>query len=118
MLRVGVSKMNEINFLVQGSAQDPYEVTFTKNGEKLTALCTCPAGINGRHCKHRLGIFEGSAKGIVSENEGDVNTVQKWLAGTDVEDAFNEVRKLEYLFESAKKDLTAAKRKLARLMKG
>lgn len=109
--------MSEINFLVQGSAADPYEITFIKDGDNLTALCTCPAGINGKHCKHRFGILDGSTKGIVSDNLNDVKTVGIWLSGTDIEEAVVELRKAERLFEAAKKDLSAAKKKVARVMR-
>jgi len=109
--------MNELNFLVQGSAQDPYEVTFIKDADKLIALCTCPAGVNGQYCKHRFGIFGGNAKGIVSDNKGDVNIVQEWLAGTDLEEAYKEMIRLEHVCESAKKELAAVKKKVARLMR-
>ena len=40
--------MQEIKFLVQGSANEPYETSFFKDGEKLSAFCTCPAGTFGR----------------------------------------------------------------------
>ncbi len=32
--------MEEISFLVQGSAEEPYRVTFRKNGNTLNAYCT------------------------------------------------------------------------------
>lgn len=58
--------MESITFLVQGSAIEPYKVTFRKNAENLTALCDCPAGIYGQYFKHRFNILAGSTKGIVS----------------------------------------------------
>ncbi len=109
--------MSELNFLVQGSAADPYEVTFRKDGDNLTALCTCPAGMHGKHCKHRFAILDGSTKGIVSDNLGEVKTVEAWLSGSDVEEAVVELRKAEKLFEVTKKDLSAAKKKVARVMR-
>ena len=48
-----------IRFLVQGSSAEPYEVTFVKRGENLSASCTCPDGQNRLSCKHRLNILEG-----------------------------------------------------------
>lgn len=46
--------MEDICFLVQGSAEEPYKVTFKKNGSNLSAYCTCPAGENCQFCKHRF----------------------------------------------------------------
>lgn len=67
--------METREFLVQGSALEPYKVTFKKVGGNLSAYCTCPAGENGMYCKHRFNILEGSTKGIVSGNEADVQIV-------------------------------------------
>ena len=108
--------MKEIQFLVQGSAQEPYKVTFLKENYNLTALCTCPAGENGLYCKHRFRILDGSTQGIVSSNKNDVKTVEAWLIGTDVANAIKEVEEAEKIFAEAKKNLTNAKKKLARVM--
>ena len=59
---------NRITFLVQGSSDEPYEVDFYKEDDKLKAFCTCMAGENRTHCKHRLSILAGSEKHIVSGN--------------------------------------------------
>ena len=82
------------------------------------ALCTCPAALNGQYCKHRLGIFRGSLKGIVSGNEDQVAIVQSWLPGTDIELLLNQVAGAESTLERAKKDLGTLKKKLARTMYG
>lgn len=108
--------MEEIIFTVQGSASEPYTVIFLKNGPNLTARCTCPAGVVGQYCKHRIRILEGSDEGIVSRNESAVNTVVSWLPGTDVEKAIGDVRASEIRLELAKSELTALKKKLARTL--
>ncbi|MGA2151244.1 MAG: SWIM zinc finger family protein [Geobacteraceae bacterium] len=105
--------MDELRFLVQGSAEAPYRVTFQKNGNNLSAYCTCPAGNNGQYCKHRFNIISGITDGIVSNNEQDVKIVESWLPGTDVEDALNEVMDAEEQFEKAKHKLSSAKKRLA-----
>ena len=106
--------MPEINFMVKGSAEDPYEVTFLKNDDKLLVFCTCPAGENRRHCKHRLSIMNGSSSNIVSDNGAEIATVQAWLQGTDVETALREFNAASDQGDA--KILAAAKLKLARAM--
>ncbi len=108
--------MDKIKFLVQGSAEYPYEVIFIKRGSNLSAYCTCPAGENSQYCKHRFRILAGSNEGIVSDNKDEVMIVKAWLPGTDVEAALHEVVEKERVLEKAKKDLSAAKKKLARIM--
>jgi hypothetical protein len=109
--------MYELHFLVQGSSPTPYKVSFQKNGNNLSAYCTCPAGENGQYCKHRFNILGGIRDGIVSGNEEDVKIAASWLSGTDVEMALNQVMDAELRYETSKKELSAAKKKLAEAMR-
>ncbi len=106
--------MKELTFHVKGSSAEPYEVIIIKDGDSLTALCSCPAGQHGNYCKHRIGILEGKSAGIVSDNKDSVPTAVGWLAGTDVEAALAEVREAE--MHKDKAALATAKRRLARAM--
>lgn len=108
--------MNELTFQVKGSSQDPYEVTFIKDGDSLTALCSCPAGQYGNFCKHRIAILDGDGAAIVSDNLDRLPTVVDWLQGTDVAAALAEFRDIERAADQPKSALVAAKRKLARAM--
>ena len=113
---VAYTPMETITFSVQGSAEAPYEVEFRRDGANLTAYCTCPAGAVGQYCKHRLRILQGDNEGVVGGREEEVQVVATWLAGTDVEAAMLELAKAEALFEQAKKDVSALKKKLARAL--
>ena len=106
--------MEQTTFKVKGSAAEPYELTFIKDGDSLTALCTCPAGEFGNVCKHRTNILEGKIAGIVSENQSEVATVCGWLVGTDVEKALGDLRATEKAKD--KDNIATAKRTLARAM--
>jgi hypothetical protein len=108
----------EINFLVQGSAPEPYEVTFLNKEDGLLIFCTCPAGENGKHCKHRLALIEGDAGAIVSRNKDKLVTALTWLEDTPIQGACVEFRQAEQEVERAKKRFNAAKRKLANVMAG
>jgi len=106
--------MKEFIFFVQGSAKEPYKVTFQKTGGNLSAYCTCPAGNNGQYCKHRFNIIGGFTDGIVSGNEHGVKEVTSWLVDTDVEAALNDVMDAEEQYEIAKHKLSVAKKQLAK----
>ena len=60
--------LSELTFQVKGSSAEPYDITFIKDGDSLTALCSCPAGQFGNFCKHRMAILDGNTKAVVSEN--------------------------------------------------
>ena len=105
--------METIIFHVQGSAVDPYRVTFKKEGNNLNASCTCPASANGQYCKHRFAILGGETGGIVSGNEAQVQTVVAWLPGSDVAVAMEALIDAERQFESAREALIRARKALA-----
>lgn len=104
--------MERTTIKVAGSATEPYELTFIKDGDSLTALCSCPAGEFGNICKHRINVLNGKTDAVSGDNEDEVTRIREWLIGTDVESALNELRAAE----QAGGDLVAAKRKLARAM--
>jgi uncharacterized Zn finger protein len=104
-------------FLVQGSAAQPYLVSFQRRDAKnVSAYCTCPAGESGMACKHRVRILRGLIEGIVSKNTADVTTVAGWLAGSDVETALRTIDELEKEADRIKKALSAAKKALAQCL--
>lgn len=109
--------MVSIIFFVQGSAPDPYKVTFSKEGNNLTAFCTCPAGENGQYCKHRFRILSGDSTGISSGNLEEAKMVASWLAGTDVEVALKQVKEAEFLLRKAEQEVSKLKKNLARAMR-
>jgi hypothetical protein len=108
--------MEKLQFLVQGSAEKPYKVTFQRDSNNLSAYCSCPAGDNGQYCKHRVNILSGMIDGIVSNNEPDVKVVTSWLPGSDLEKALHVFKRAEEQFEMAKQELSSAKKRLARAL--
>jgi hypothetical protein len=109
--------MSEMEFLVQGSSPEPYTVIFQRAGTNLTATCTCPAGVVGQYCKHRIRIMAGDATGIVSPNIAAVPEITKWVKGTDVERALKELHIAEQQLEAAQKHVSNCKKRLARSLR-
>lgn len=113
----GIMAMQKLTFQIQGSAEEPYTVTFEKpSADNLNAYCTCPAGQNGQYCKHRFGLLNGEIKNIVSGNESDLPTLAEMFKGSDVETTYLKVIELESEAAGIKKKLSAAKKDLARAM--
>ena len=106
--------MEQLDFLVKGSSPEPYELTFIKDGDSLTAICTCPAGTYGNFCKHRIAILDGDSRAVTSNNADKVEQVVEWLPGTDVAEALAQLRAAEK--EGVKTAIMNAKKKLARSM--
>ena len=68
------------------------------------------------HCKHRLNILSGIPKGIVSNNEEDVEVVAEWLKGSDVESALKELGEAEEALKKAKSKVSTLKKFLAKAL--
>lgn len=109
--------MEEVTFLFQGSEELPYEVNFQKSDDNLSATCTCKAGKNGKHCKHKTYIMQGLTKKIVSNNSNEVAKVVHMVKETDAAPSFKNLMYLEKEFNSIKTLYSKAKKDLALIMK-
>ena len=110
--------MQEITIEVQGSAPEPYKVTFVRQSEtNLSAYCTCAAGENGQYCKHRFAILDGITADIVSSNANEASIVQSWLLGTDIERLMRRMRELEKEAARIKNELSFVKKDLAKALR-
>lgn len=107
----------KIEFQVQGSASEPYNVVFEKHGDALLAYCTCPAGEFGTYCKHRFQILNGSKKGIVSSNESQVQEVVGWFKGSRLEEVMLVIEEKERVIALLKKEVQELKQEVSELMK-
>ena len=106
-------------FLVQGSEIEPYNVFFQKEqNNNIVAFCTCPAGKMNQYCKHRFRILNGFTDDIVSENIDDILLVSRWLPGSNIEKALQELELAEKEVEKAKKKVSQVKKIIAREMHG
>ena len=110
--------MPDVQFLVQGSAPEPYVVTMQLAEGRFAAFCTCPAGQFGTYCKHRFALLSGDTSGIVSENVADVDLVRGWFRGSPLEAALQDVLEAERQVSAAKRRLSAAKKRVAAAMMG
>lgn len=109
--------MKQLKFLVQGSEEKPYAVVFTKKEDgELSATCQCRAATSKKQCKHRVEILLGSIGAIVSGNANEVAQVVDWLKGSSLEAALTHCSDAVQKHDRAKKELTAAKAKLSRMM--
>jgi uncharacterized Zn finger protein len=68
-------------FIVQGSSSEPYKIVIRFN--PLAISCTCPAGVAGIPCKHRLHILNGYSNNLLSapKNYREVLSAVNEVAG-------------------------------------
>lgn len=59
-----------LHYYVQGSALEPYQVTFKGAGQGLTASCSCPAGRKGKtFCKHVAWLLKSDVSRLVQGSD-------------------------------------------------
>ena len=100
--------MKEISYQVQGSAKEPYNTVISINNSKIKCLCDCPAGSFGSHCKHWMSVFEGKKQKYINLNEELIKEIQSWLPGSDLEEIFNEFKKVK----KQQQEIAAKKKKI------
>ncbi len=105
-------------FRVKGSAEEPYTIVFRRQGVSLNGYCNCPAGKKGQMCKHRINILKGSDKGVVDPDPVAIGEVVSWLSGSDIEQPFAQIQKMEGELDVLKKELDVLRRHLTRAKKG
>lgn len=106
-----------IEFDVRDSALVECRVTFVKNGDNLSAFCTCEMGQREQYCAHRLDVLRGDTSSIVSDNIVQATSVGQWVVGTDVYSAMLEIEQWEHRAAEADRKLDEAKRRLGVAMR-
>ena len=109
--------MERLQFIVAGSKGDQYTVIFSREGDNLTASCSCRAGTMGQYCKHRFQLMNGETENLSSSNSDDLNKLGNMLPGTDVEQALYAVEIAEKDHLETKKHLVNCKKALAKSMR-
>ncbi len=94
---------DRIEFLVQGSASEPYRVSFWRVGDNVKSSCTCQAGKNGLACKHRLSLLDGDVTNLVSSSPDSFQKLQRMLEGSDVGAALRTLDSVTPLFPTLEK---------------
>lgn len=110
--------MDQLVFSVLGSKGDEYVVTFRRAHGRLRATCTCPAGENGQHCKHRIALMSGEYDQVISKNVTDVARIKELVNGTILEQAYQAFVVAERVFRDAERQFDGAKKNLAKAMYG
>jgi hypothetical protein len=106
----------ELSFKVQGSAEEPYSVSFFYERGELTASCTCSAGIKFQPCKHWKGVLTGERQNYLgSLSDEQIELIQSSLKGTQLLLAWQELKNVERELAFLKKKLNSARSNFSRV---
>ena len=105
-------------FLAKSSGEEPYQVVFIFDEEKLSITCNCKAGVFGKFCKHKLALLTGDTN-MLSEPEQleSLKEVLNQIPATAYPELIDQVHSAELKADEAKRALQKAKRLLEKAMK-
>ncbi len=109
---------DELNFFVEGSKGDTYQVTVIRDEKgNLTVTCNCTAGRFGKFCKHKWNVLRGEAE-LISDNFEDMETVNSWMFKSDhLREQFLTTAKAIKAVRKAEEEMIEQKKTFAKLIK-
>ena len=108
-----------LQFSVQDALGDVHHVVIEQdaaNTINLTAHCSCSEANDAGLCVHRLEILSGDAHGVVAANSADLETLARWIAGSDIEAAMKELARAKSDVRLAMEKVEYARAMLAKRM--
>jgi uncharacterized Zn finger protein len=107
-----------LEFLIEsGSSGSRYTVKVFKNSDNPVISCTCAAGENGTHCKHRLMLIDGNDSDVV-ESTNTVEELNEILAGTELAVIIKRMKQEEVAAKIAQATLKKTKKQLSKALLG
>jgi len=106
-------------FIVKSSDNlTTYKVDFNF-GEVVQVQCDCPAGIYGKHCKHKMGLLQGDTSLLADPNQSGLLTeCLSRLDGSDIFKAIQELNACEHQLSEMKKICEKKKKSLEKILQG
>jgi len=108
-----------IDIEVPSSSSDAtYLVSVRQDDDGVFVSCTCPAGLFGKLCKHKLEVLNSS----VSTTESDLDeiryAVHQLIESTDILLFLNNMNRADEELQRAKRVLDVAKKNLEKSLNG
>lgn len=109
---------NQISLLARNDGGDPFNVIFTKDGDRLTVTCTCPEGVHGEFCEHKFRLASNDIMMLQhpGQNSAMLNA-HLWVIESPMSDKLLELLKMlgeekpdEKTMERLKSEIGAAMR--------
>jgi hypothetical protein len=96
----------------------PYVVEFSFESGKLYVSCSCPAGVLGKWCKHKMQLISGDVSGAINTSSvADFVDVQNWVRNSEFPRLLDEIKSAEDEMQSAKTKINNVKKMLEKAAK-
>ena len=105
-----MNKENRIEILARSSSDAPHKVTLYPKENGISVLCSCPAGVHRRLCKHVLGILAGNDTVLHESDQREALLgVSCHIRRTPITLLLSRLHETEVLLENAQRDVKRAK---------
>lgn len=107
---------SQVELKLQGSSGSVYSVVIERVGDKVRMSCDCKAGLTDMLCKHRLWVLGGFYELVLPDSEKALSSAVELVKGSTLETKYSEYLGYKDQKEKADKQLSIAKRMLAKSM--
>ena len=107
----------EITLLARGGTDDPFKVTFTKDGDKLTITCTCPEGVHGEFCQHKFRLASNDIMMLQHPGQNSAMlTAHVWVIESPISDKLIKLLQLQGEDEQDEAAISKAEAEIGKAM--
>lgn len=111
--------MMNIDIKVPSSSSDAtYLVSVRQDDDGVLISCTCPAGLFGKLCKHKLEVLNSSIGTTEIDSDETRYSIRLLIGSTDIALFLTDMNRADQELQTAKRALDAAKKKLEKLLNG
>lgn len=86
-------------YAMSRSQPEPYEVVFEFDDDSLMIYCSCPAGENNMHCRHRISLIQNQSQALANPHDLEqlkaLQKAQEWVNRTTCRQEIQRLRELE-----------------------
>jgi hypothetical protein len=107
-----------LHFQVRSSSSDQVYDIEARFSPTLKITCTCQGGLMGQICKHRTALLLENPSSIIDLNLDDLRSLSRQARESPLGNAIQEMSDLEIEADKLKKQISAYKKKISRLMNG
>ena len=105
-----MNREDHIEILARSSSDAPHTVTLYPKENGISVLCSCPAGVHRRLCKHVLGVLAGDDTVLHESNQREtLLRVSCHVRRTRITLLLSRLHETEVLLENAQRDVRSAR---------
>lgn len=108
-----------IDIEVPSSSSDAtYVVSVGQDDQGIFVSCSCPAGVFGKLCKHKLEVLNVASSNAENYPDAKCHDIHRLIESTDIPRLLNRMNLADLELQSAKRAQESAKRDLEKSLNG